>query len=105
MVQLTLPKNSQVNKNGKKFSAPAGAKNVRRFDVYRYDPDSSESPRIDSYDVDIDGVSMVLDGLIRIKKRHGSIARFSPLLPRRGLWILRLQHQWFKHPRLHQIHG
>jgi len=67
MVQLKLPKNSKVNKNGKTFAAPAGAKKIRRFNVYRYDPDTGENPRVDSYDVDMSGVSMALDGLIKIK--------------------------------------
>jgi len=39
MVQLTLPKNSQVKK-GKAWPKPEGAKNTRAFKVYRYDPDT-----------------------------------------------------------------
>lgn len=67
MVQLTLPKNSKVNKSGKKWPAKDGAKNTRTFHVYRYDPDTDDNPRVDSYEVDVTGVSMVLDGLIQIK--------------------------------------
>lgn len=67
MVQLTLPKNSTVTKDGKSFTAKDGATDVRTFKIYRYDPDSPENPRIDKYDVDIADVSMVLDGLIKIK--------------------------------------
>ncbi|MEM8770158.1 MAG: succinate dehydrogenase iron-sulfur subunit [Pseudomonadota bacterium] len=67
MVQLTLPKNSKVNQSGKHFAAKEGAKKVRTFKVYRYDPSTDENPRIDSYDVDVAEVSMVLDGLIKIK--------------------------------------
>ena len=44
------------------------AKNVRKFVVYRYDPDSGENPRIDTYDIDMDKCGpMVLDALIKIK--------------------------------------
>ena len=67
MVQLTLPKNSKVNKAGKRFAAKAGADNIRTFKVYRYDPDTDDNPRVDSYEVDMTGVSMVLDALIKIK--------------------------------------
>ena len=67
MVQLSLPKNSQVQK-GRHFPAPAGAKTVKTFKVYRYDPEGTENPRWDTYDVDVDACGpMVLDVLIHIK--------------------------------------
>jgi succinate dehydrogenase / fumarate reductase iron-sulfur subunit len=67
MVELTLPKNSQV-KAGKSHPAPAGAKRTRTFKVYRYEPESGENPRWDSYEVDLDSCGpMVLDALIAIK--------------------------------------
>jgi succinate dehydrogenase / fumarate reductase iron-sulfur subunit len=67
MAEFQLPSNSQV-KPGKKFKAPAGAKNVRRFMIYRYDPDSGENPRLDTYEIDMDSCGpMVLDALIKIK--------------------------------------
>jgi hypothetical protein len=38
MVELTLPANSKIDKSaGKTFKAPAGAKRVRKFVIYRYD--------------------------------------------------------------------
>jgi succinate dehydrogenase / fumarate reductase iron-sulfur subunit len=67
MVQLTLPRNSKVQKGGA-FPAPAGATNVRTFKIYRYDPESGENPRWDSYQVDLDQCGpMVLDALLWIK--------------------------------------
>ena len=67
MVQLTLPKNSKIGK-GKHYPANRSATTVRRVLVYRYDPDGSDNPRIDSYDVDLDLCGpMVLDALITIK--------------------------------------
>ena len=66
MAEFRLPKNSRIRK-GKHFPAE-GATNVRRFAVYRYDPDSGENPRIDTYEVDTDNCGpMVLDALIKIK--------------------------------------
>jgi succinate dehydrogenase / fumarate reductase, iron-sulfur subunit len=67
MVQLTLPRNSKVVR-GRHFSAPAGATKVKTFRIYRYDPESGENPRWDSYDVDVGACGpMVLDALIHIK--------------------------------------
>ena len=67
MAQFRLPKNSRVS-GGKHYPAPAGAKEVRRFKVYRWDPDSGQNPRADTYDVDLGSCGpMVLDALIKIK--------------------------------------
>ena len=69
MAQLTLPKNSTIDKKaGKHFKAPAGAKKVRAFKIYRYDPDTGANPRVDTYDIDMAACGpMVLDALIKIK--------------------------------------
>jgi succinate dehydrogenase / fumarate reductase iron-sulfur subunit len=67
MVQLALPKNSRVGK-GRHYPAPKGAKRVKTFRIYRYDPEGSENPRWDTYDVDVDACGpMLLDVLIHIK--------------------------------------
>jgi len=67
MVEFSLPANSRV-KPGRTHKAPNGAGNVRRYQVYRYDPDSGENPRVDTYEVDADSCGpMVLDALIKIK--------------------------------------
>ena len=67
MVEFTLPANSKVGK-GQTHGADADATRVRRFRVYRYDPDSGENPRLDTFDVDLDQCGpMVLDALIKIK--------------------------------------
>ena len=67
MVELTLPKNSQV-RQGRHFPAPEGATQVKTFKVYRYEPEGTANPRWDTYDVDVDACGpMVLDVLIHIK--------------------------------------
>lgn len=67
MAKFSLPKNSKITK-GKHHSAPDGAGNTKRFKIYRWDPDSGENPRTDSYDVDMDSCGpMVLDALLKIK--------------------------------------
>src|SRR6267154_1648527 len=68
MAEFSLPANAKVRKEGRLFKAPAGAKNVRVFKIYRFDPDLDETPRLDSYEVDMDACGpMVLDALIKIK--------------------------------------
>ena len=53
---------------GKTFKAPAGAKRVREFRIYRWNPDDGQNPRTDTYEVDLDACGpMVLDALIKIK--------------------------------------
>jgi len=67
MAEFRLPANSRIQK-GSQFRAPDDAKNVRRFRIYRWDPDSGDNPRMDTYEVDMDSCGpMVLDALIKIK--------------------------------------
>jgi len=76
MAEFRLPPNSRITK-GKVFKAPEGASNVRSFVVYRYDPDSGENPRLDTYEVDMDSCGpMVLDALIKIKNEVDSTLTF-----------------------------
>jgi len=76
MAEFRLPPNSRITR-GKVFQAPAGARNVRRFVVYRYDPDSGENPRVDTYELDMDQCGpMVLDALIKIKNEVDSTLTF-----------------------------
>ena len=69
MAEFSLPKNSRIDKSaGKTHAAPAGAKNVRRFRIYRFDPDSGQNPRVDTFELDMDTCGpMVLDALLKIK--------------------------------------
>src|SRR3954465_13259226 len=69
MALFTLPANSKIDKSaGRTHKAVAGAKNVRKFVIYRFDPDAGANPRMDTYEVDLDQCGpMVLDALIKIK--------------------------------------
>src|SRR5271167_290306 len=68
MAEFFLAPNSKLNKHGRVYKAPPEAKNIRVFKIYRFDPDSAENPRLDSYEVDMDSCGpMVLDALIKIK--------------------------------------
>lgn len=67
MANFRLPANSRI-RPGRVHQAAAGAARVRRFRIYRYDPDSGENPRLDTYEIDLDRCGpMVLDALIKIK--------------------------------------
>jgi len=76
MAEFTLPANLKI-KNGKTHKAPDGATNIKKFKIYRYDPDSGENPRTDTYEVDLDSCGpMVLDALIKIKNEMDSTVTF-----------------------------
>lgn len=67
MAEFRLPKNSRVKK-GKTFKADSGATRIKRFRIYRWDPDSGNNPQVDTYEVDLDRCGpMVLDAVIKIK--------------------------------------
>lgn len=76
MVEFTLPKNSVLIR-GKHYPAVQTAGNIRRFEVYRWDPDNDENPRIDSYDIDLEQCGpMVLDAIIKIKNEIDTTVTF-----------------------------
>lgn len=69
MAEFKLPKNSQIT-SGKHYELTGDASkgNIRTFKVYRYDPDTGDNPRVDTYEVNLDECGpMVLDALIKIK--------------------------------------
>jgi len=67
MAEFTLPKNSKIQP-GKTVSAAAGAKRARKVVIYRWDPDTGENPRLDTFEIDLDKCGpMVLDAILYIK--------------------------------------
>ena len=76
MAEFTLPANSKITK-GKHFPATSGGTNLRTFKIYRWNPDDSANPRVDTYEVDLDQCGpMVLDALIKIKNEVDSTLTF-----------------------------
>jgi succinate dehydrogenase / fumarate reductase iron-sulfur subunit len=76
MVEFALPKNSKIHE-GKTWTPPRGAQNVREFRVYRWNPEDGQNPRIDTYFVDLDDCGpMVLDALIWIKSKVDATLTF-----------------------------
>jgi len=76
MAEFTLPANSKIG-TGKTYPAAAGAKRVRNFKIYRWNPDDGQNPRLDTYQVDLDQCGpMVLDALIKIKNEIDTTLTF-----------------------------
>ena len=104
MAEFTLPKNSKVQK-GKHFPAPAGAKNVRSFKIYRWNPDDGRQPahrhlRCRPRQLRADGSGRADQD----QERDRPDADLPPLLPRRHLRLLRDEHRRHQHAGLHQGH-
>jgi succinate dehydrogenase / fumarate reductase iron-sulfur subunit len=78
MAEFNLPANSRYKDiPGKLHPAPAGATKVKKFRIYRFDPESGEKPRIDTYEVDTGKCGpMVLDALLKIKNEVDSSLTF-----------------------------
>jgi len=77
MAEFSLPANSKISSAGKRYPAPAGAKNVKAFKIYRWNPDDGANPRYDTYEIDVDDCGpMVLDALIKIKSEVDSTLTF-----------------------------
>lgn len=76
MAELRLPPNSRVHE-GKVHVGNELATIPRNLKIYRYDPDSGENPRMDTYEVDLEKCGpMVLDALIKVKNELDSTLTF-----------------------------
>lgn len=80
--RFPVPRNFGVStgsriKRGRMWPTPTGATRVKDFEIYRYDPDSHDNPRRDTFRVDLDDCGpMVLDALIWIKDMIDSTLAF-----------------------------
>ena len=67
MVEFTLPQNSKIVE-GKTFKKKNISSNHKVIEIYRWERDSGEKPRIDKFYIELDKVGpMTLDALIYIK--------------------------------------
>ena len=80
--RFPLPRNFGVSsesriEQGRTWPAPAGAVRVKSFEIYRYEPNSGENPRLDTFEVNLDDCGpMVLDALMWIKNKVDSTLTF-----------------------------
>ena len=76
MAQFRLPKNARVTK-GRRHNDGTGMQRPQVFEVYRWNPDDEEQPRVDEYTIDQATCGpMLLDGLIKIKNEIDSTLTF-----------------------------
>ncbi|MBS0236705.1 MAG: succinate dehydrogenase iron-sulfur subunit [Proteobacteria bacterium] len=76
MADFRLPKNSRVQK-GKEHNPEKESAKTRKLNIYRYDPEFSDNPRLDSYHIDPqESGPMVLDALLHIKNHLDSTLTF-----------------------------
>ena len=76
MVEFNLPANSKISK-GVTHKGTDGATRVKRFNIYRWNADDGQNPRVDTFEVDLDNCGpMVLDALIKIKNEVDSSVTF-----------------------------
>jgi succinate dehydrogenase / fumarate reductase iron-sulfur subunit len=76
MAEFTLPDHSKV-KPGKYYPSKTSGRNIKKFSVYRWNPDDTKNPRRDTYEIDMDECGpMVLDALIKIKDEVDSSLTF-----------------------------
>ena len=67
MVQFNLPQNSKIEV-GKHYKDITSSKNLKKVNVYRWDPSDGKNPRIDTFEIDMDNCGpKVLDILFKIK--------------------------------------
>ena len=67
MVQFNLPQNSKIEV-GEYYKDKTNSKNLKKVNVYRWDPSTGKNPRVDTFEVDMDNCGpKVLDILFKIK--------------------------------------
>lgn len=68
MAEFRLPPNSRISKEGKYHKASSTSEKIKKFKIYRYDPDGDTNPRVDIFELDLSNCGpMVLDALLKIK--------------------------------------
>ena len=76
MAEFSLPNNSKIVK-GEYFKDKTGSTNLKKVNVYRWNPDDGKNPRIDTFEVDMDNCGpKVLDILFKIKNEIDSSLTF-----------------------------
>ena len=66
MSEFTLQANSKIGK-GKQWPLPKPVEHMKRFQIYRWDPEKNANPQMDTFEIDRDHCGpMVLDALTTI---------------------------------------
>ena len=76
MAEFSLPNNSKIVK-GEYYKDKTGSNNLKKVNVYRWNPDDGKNPRIDTFEVDMGNCGpKVLDILFKIKNEIDSSLTF-----------------------------
>ena len=76
MAEFSLPNNSKIVK-GEYYKDKTGSNNLKKVNVYRWNPDDGKNPRIDTFEVDMNNCGpKVLDILFKIKNEIDSTLTF-----------------------------
>ena len=76
MVQFTLPQNSKIVV-GEYFKDKSNSSNIKKVNIYRWDPSNGKNPRVDTFEVDMDNCGpKVLDILFKIKNETDTSLTF-----------------------------
>ena len=76
MAQFSLPQNSKIEV-GIYYKDKTNSKNLKKINVYRWDPSTGKNPRVDTFEVDMDNCGpKVLDILFKIKNEIDSSLTF-----------------------------
>ena len=67
MAQFNLPQSSKIEV-GKHYKDETNSKNLKKVNIYRWDPSTNHNPRVDTFEVDMDNCGpKVLDIQCKIK--------------------------------------
>ena len=76
MARFSLPDNSKILK-GNYFKNSSGSKNIKKVNVYRWNPEDGNNPKVDTFEIDMDSCGpKVLDILFKIKNEIDSSLTF-----------------------------
>ena len=76
MAQFSLPENSKIIK-GDYYKDKTGSNNIKKVNVYRWNPEDGKNPRTDTFEVDMNNCGpKVLDILFKIKNEIDSSLTF-----------------------------
>jgi succinate dehydrogenase / fumarate reductase iron-sulfur subunit len=76
VVQFNLPQNSKILK-GKYYEDKTNSSNLKKVNIYRWEPSNDQNPRIDTFEVDMENCGpKVLDILFKIKNEIDSSLTF-----------------------------
>ena len=86
MARFNLPENSKIIK-GNYYKDKSNSSNIKKVNIYRWDPSDGKNPRVDTFEVDMNNCGpKVLDILFKIKNEIDSSLTFRRSCAH-GVWV------------------